>query len=1515
MYPCRTITPSLLTIYLGFIQALYGVNPDYHYQQSQIYDRAPGTCEWVLEHPRYVSWVSGQSSSLLWITGSPGLGKTVLAKFLTTTLSSSSAGIVCSFYFKSGEASREHANQALCTLLHQLWHKRPDLIPSKVFTDISGKGDHFTSILDDLWTALLETSRAAPDTPIFCIVDGLDECSTASSSRLISHLRATFYLNNSNQSDTKSLNLKFLITSRPTHDIERSFEGFEPIRLRGEDETIAVAKDVQTAISYRITEMRTAKALRPAACKLLEERLSERSNDGSFLLVHLIFEKIDALLQKNRKFVDEVIETAPKDLYQLYESELSASDKMQHRLLQIILAAKRPLTLDEINIAMYIEPTNDNFNDIEIISNIELGVKGLGGILIRVINSRVHLVHETAREYLLNKRITQEALPRQPNGFSDEGHRIMAEACVCFLACENWGSLNLSQEFQESGICFEHQHPQSEHYGKHRGNWYSVAPLVQKSYMDAAEQELLGAGHFFQYAATNWFHHVSENYEKIGCSSQDDTLKPTISRLCSVGVQSKVPWWYFHDDKFFTPTSFHYWAAEGQIAVLEGILRSGTLDINCRIFDHSVLSGAIMYGHDREAFWLIDHLHESSFSWEMVFQEAVENQRSSLVSKLFQRVESSPTLLSTILAESLERPLVHAVQKGATTMVEQLLKLGISPTSKRPFEAAAYNAHPHILDLLLLHASSTRSGPTLDSHFQAALQKAAQEDHDKSLSLGPYCCSENLQDDKVRDRLFESVNSENIALVNSFIRHMRNSLRDSSNDLDYTVFQLPFGKLDYSLFELEQALGRALWSTYHLLSIAEPVFSVATVAALGGPKNEINYGFCRGHMDSIFHRSLAEPETRTGRPAVRMTKDQEHFPTVYRNHATKSFLEHSSWGWDLINQASTGSESTRLRPWQLLEYVFESDPPQKFVPTRPTGHQNYLPNFDDGHRTTKMNLVWFKMQTGVPALVKFARNFIYSNSLTTNELQYFGRCFETHMVTVGTTKNPLISACLFGQEDLAALFIKLGFPVNDSTSLVSPSIASVMSGNVKVVQLLQSYGADMAAQGAYCLPYEHGQLRDFIPPGKISPRKVIHFMAGRSFNSLRQQICLNHVSVTGSPLAFAMALGYEDIIRALVFNRGSQISVMLTEVIASGHSDATLVLLGDGLPPEASSKLLASFLLDAMLQDMVDVSNRLVELGVTLKVLEDPSEVFKYLLIKQDLNLLQNLARLGLDLHIRGPSGQTLLHDAAELGSLNIASWLLSDKNSSSIHGSERETAISHMATGVEDDQVESVCLEDVDFCGRTPLQYAVASGQLSIAKLLLEKKASVFHVDETGRSVLNDLVLSYGKPGIPRLLEDILNRLERSIPPETDSYVLAEDVLAGAIRAGAPNLLDIFMSLGLDVRATVGDGGKLLHSAIRLVGSVSGTEVHGLAVGIFESLVKNSGPPEALVLSALKYCDDILAELTEYSAILEIREHLEKLVLFEDSSMQLDEVEWDDNFWLERDVGSVESGSEVESP
>jgi hypothetical protein len=129
-----------------------------------------------------------------------------------------------------------------------------------------------------------------------------------------------------------------------------------------------------------------------------------------------------------------------EDIYTIYSKllERSRGSNETKKLLQIILAAARPLTLDEINVALAVSPQQTSFKELgfNLKSSVESYLKNTCGHFIRVIRSEVFLVHQTAREFLL-----QEHEIKGPGSFGiwhnrfslDECHVMILQSCIYYL--------------------------------------------------------------------------------------------------------------------------------------------------------------------------------------------------------------------------------------------------------------------------------------------------------------------------------------------------------------------------------------------------------------------------------------------------------------------------------------------------------------------------------------------------------------------------------------------------------------------------------------------------------------------------------------------------------------------------------------------------------------------------------------------------------------------------------------------------------------------------------------------------------------------------------------------------------------------------------------------------------------------------------------------------------------------------------------------------------------------------
>ena len=91
--------------------------------------RVEGTCLWALQSPEYTRWLESPCHDLLWVSADSGCGKSVLARSIIDEHSEapSQAVTVCYFFFKDNE-EQNHLAAAICSVLHQPFSQRPDLL-------------------------------------------------------------------------------------------------------------------------------------------------------------------------------------------------------------------------------------------------------------------------------------------------------------------------------------------------------------------------------------------------------------------------------------------------------------------------------------------------------------------------------------------------------------------------------------------------------------------------------------------------------------------------------------------------------------------------------------------------------------------------------------------------------------------------------------------------------------------------------------------------------------------------------------------------------------------------------------------------------------------------------------------------------------------------------------------------------------------------------------------------------------------------------------------------------------------------------------------------------------------------------------------------------------------------------------------------------------------------------------------------------------------------------------------
>ena len=420
---------------------------DYRAAKDRNPQRLPGTCRWFLEHPKYQEWTAQPPiSRLLWVSADPGCGKSVLAR---TLVDQYDLGSVCYYFFKNETPTSRSAIHALCALLHQLCSARPAMM-RHVLLAYKRNGAKLITLFEELWLAFESIIQDSTTKKVICILDALDECSDApkepgSSSRLEAEERKLL-LQKLAGIATTSASVKVLLTSRPYTSIETALfykTGLDKnhVHLTGADRTekALIEEEIGLVIKTKVVdfrERRSAEGIDDCAYAKLQKHLDGAKN-RTYLWVSAIFAKLETLVDAPEWELMQVIETLPEDVDKAYENILTQTPrdkrKFLERVLHIMLAALRPLSLEEMSLACsYAGESTQRLPE----AAFRKWIRNLCGFFIDVVEIRgsneLQFVHETAREYLLSLDF-REGTGWRGSFKQPESHAVMAEICLASL--------------------------------------------------------------------------------------------------------------------------------------------------------------------------------------------------------------------------------------------------------------------------------------------------------------------------------------------------------------------------------------------------------------------------------------------------------------------------------------------------------------------------------------------------------------------------------------------------------------------------------------------------------------------------------------------------------------------------------------------------------------------------------------------------------------------------------------------------------------------------------------------------------------------------------------------------------------------------------------------------------------------------------------------------------------------------------------------------------------------------
>ena len=535
------------------LACLHCLTSSYREDKDRIERRVAGTCGWALDHSKYLSWKQS-TSDLLWISADPGCGKSVLAKAIVDerlVAPDPRTTLVCYFFFKDDDASRQGLANALSSILHQLFTEKP-LLLQYAMKSFRSHGLQLNAMSSVLWDILMEAADDSEAGEIVCVLDALDECRELDRKTLICKL-GDFYAD----SGWATSRLKFLMTSRPYSDIESAFgyeiDCMESISLRGEYETEKISKEINMVIDERIPRICKARRhpLPETLQVMLKEKLKEIPN-RTYLWLHLMFDVIRDSLDSTKPSLQKLLEKLPRTIYEAYErilSRIQAADQVDkaRRILQLVMAAIRPLTLQEMSIAYATDERHISEEDIasfdeldvDIEENFRYRVRNLCGLFVSVVNNKIYLIHQTARDFLISRPMA---------GDISAGHN---------LGKQSWEhSLSLMESnLRLLKICVTNilvQSSNNSSMGPHAviGQGDPISDVVNHELLDSLTRRevrtlALSKPHagFLEYAANHWLSHYHGASDAVS-----DQLLEQVLKLCDTQSQIFAVWYWIQYD-------------------------------------------------------------------------------------------------------------------------------------------------------------------------------------------------------------------------------------------------------------------------------------------------------------------------------------------------------------------------------------------------------------------------------------------------------------------------------------------------------------------------------------------------------------------------------------------------------------------------------------------------------------------------------------------------------------------------------------------------------------------------------------------------------------------------------------------------------------------------------------------------------------------------------------------------------------------------------------------------------
>ncbi|KAH7019084.1 hypothetical protein EDB80DRAFT_188633 [Ilyonectria destructans] len=405
---------------------------------------AQGTCQWLLQHKMYTSWVTC-GRGLLWIKGKPGSGKSTLLRYALNKAmeipNTRENTLVLSFFFHGRGSELQKTRLGLFrSLLHQLLCQVPDTLQDLVATfqqrcdTVGQQGVKWQWHPHEL-QRFFESSipKVLKTRTVWLFLDALDESGEDSAVKLVDGFQSL--IQTLPTIGLKHFHVCFTCRHYPILEVDCA------LQICAENEN---RKDISTFVHYKLSSFSSA----------IPDLITSRAQ-GVFLWAWLVVKQVLNLNRRGIKLdrIEAEVHLVPQELDDLYRELIRNMGPDSLKLIEWICFAMKPLSLDELRWAMIVETERPHKSLHEYLSagdypsnnaGMKRRLQTLSCGLAEVDSDRkiVQFIHQSVKDFFIEKGLS--ALNGSPSTAKPDfvvgiAHYRLSRTCIRYLAMEEIG--------------------------------------------------------------------------------------------------------------------------------------------------------------------------------------------------------------------------------------------------------------------------------------------------------------------------------------------------------------------------------------------------------------------------------------------------------------------------------------------------------------------------------------------------------------------------------------------------------------------------------------------------------------------------------------------------------------------------------------------------------------------------------------------------------------------------------------------------------------------------------------------------------------------------------------------------------------------------------------------------------------------------------------------------------------------------------------------------------------------